>query len=66
MLTEMLISGERWPTARAAPSWPAWPTVPKPSGSWRPGSRLRDQLDTYWHRALAGYADAVEEQDKEA
>ena len=27
---------------------------------------LRDQLDTYWHRALAGYADAVEAQDKEA
>ena len=22
---------------------------------------LRDQLDTYWQRALAGYADAVEE-----
>ena len=21
---------------------------------------LRDQLDTYWQRALAGYADAVE------
>lgn len=27
---------------------------------------LRDQLDTYWRRALAGYADAVEAQDKEA
>jgi DNA-binding transcriptional ArsR family regulator len=24
---------------------------------------LRDQLDTYWNRALAGYRDAVEQQD---
>jgi len=27
---------------------------------------LRDQLDTYWQRALAGYADAVEEPAEEA
>ena len=27
---------------------------------------LRDQLDTYWHRALAGYADTVQTQDEEA
>jgi DNA-binding transcriptional ArsR family regulator len=27
---------------------------------------LRDQLDTYWRRALAGYADVVEAQDKES
>jgi DNA-binding transcriptional ArsR family regulator len=26
---------------------------------------LRDQLDTYWRRALAGYADLVEAPDKE-
>ena len=26
---------------------------------------LRDQLDTYWQRALAGYAEAVEAPDKE-
>jgi hypothetical protein len=26
---------------------------------------LRDQLDTYWRRALTGYADAVEAPDKE-
>ena len=26
---------------------------------------LRDQLDTYWRRALAGYAEAVEAPDKE-
>jgi DNA-binding transcriptional ArsR family regulator len=27
---------------------------------------LRDQLDTYWRRALAGYAEAVEATDEEA
>jgi DNA-binding transcriptional ArsR family regulator len=27
---------------------------------------LRDQLDTYWQRALAGYADTVQTQDEEA
>jgi hypothetical protein len=27
---------------------------------------LRDQLDTYWQRALAGYADAVEAPTEEA
>ena len=27
---------------------------------------LRDQLDTYWRRALAGYADVVEGPDKES
>ena len=27
---------------------------------------LRDQLDTYWQRALAGYADAVEAPAEEA
>ena len=26
---------------------------------------LRDQLDTYWQRALAGYADAVQTQTEE-
>ena len=26
---------------------------------------LRDQLDTYWQRALAGYADAVQAQTEE-
>ena len=26
---------------------------------------LRDQLDTYWRRALAGYADAVQAQAEE-
>ena len=26
---------------------------------------LRDQLDTYWNRALAGYQDAVHQQDAE-
>ena len=26
---------------------------------------LRDQLDTYWNRALAGYQDAVEPRDEE-
>ena len=26
---------------------------------------LRDQLDTYWQRALAGYADVVEAPDEE-
>ncbi len=26
---------------------------------------LRDQLDTYWQRALAGYADAVQAQAEE-
>ena len=26
---------------------------------------LRDQLDTYWQRALAGYADAMEAPDEE-
>jgi DNA-binding transcriptional ArsR family regulator len=26
---------------------------------------LRDQLDAYWRRALAGYADAVEKPDEE-
>ena len=26
---------------------------------------LRDQLDTYWHRALSGYADAVKTPTKE-
>jgi DNA-binding transcriptional ArsR family regulator len=26
---------------------------------------LRDQLDTYWRRALAGYADVVEAPDRE-
>ena len=26
---------------------------------------LRDQLDTYWQRALAGYADAAEAPDEE-
>ena len=26
---------------------------------------LRDQLDTYWHRALAGYVDAAEAPTKE-
>ena len=26
---------------------------------------LRDQLDTYWRRALAGYAEAVQAPDKE-
>jgi DNA-binding transcriptional ArsR family regulator len=26
---------------------------------------LRDQLDTYWQRALAGYGDVVEAPDKE-
>ncbi|HSR87192.1 MAG TPA: metalloregulator ArsR/SmtB family transcription factor [Streptosporangiaceae bacterium] len=26
---------------------------------------LRDQLDTYWHRALSGYADAVKAPTKE-
>jgi DNA-binding transcriptional ArsR family regulator len=26
---------------------------------------LRDQLDTYWRRALAGYADAVDESTEE-
>ena len=26
---------------------------------------LRDQLDTYWHRALRGYADAVKAPTKE-
>jgi len=27
---------------------------------------LRDQLDTYWQRALAGYADAAEATTEEA
>jgi DNA-binding transcriptional ArsR family regulator len=27
---------------------------------------LRDQLDTYWQRALAGYADAVQAPDTDA
>ncbi len=27
---------------------------------------LRDQLDTFWNRALAGYRDAVEQQDVES
>jgi DNA-binding transcriptional ArsR family regulator len=26
---------------------------------------LRDQLDTFWHRALAGYADVAEDSTKE-
>jgi hypothetical protein len=26
---------------------------------------LRDQLDTYWQRALAGYAEAAEAPDEE-
>jgi len=26
---------------------------------------LRDQLDTYWHRALAGYRDVVEKPEEE-
>jgi DNA-binding transcriptional ArsR family regulator len=26
---------------------------------------LRDQLDTFWHRALTGYQDVVEEQTEE-
>jgi DNA-binding transcriptional ArsR family regulator len=28
-------------------------------------SALRDQLDTFWNRALAGYQDAVHDTDKE-
>ena len=28
-------------------------------------SALRDQLDTFWNRALAGYEDAVQETEKE-
>jgi DNA-binding transcriptional ArsR family regulator len=35
------------------------------TGSTRSLAALRDQLDTYWQRALAGYAQAAEAPDEE-
>ena len=100
----MLTGGARWPTARAGPSWRAWPTGPQAVGQLAAGlpvtrsavsqhlkilkdaglvedvaagtrriyrlnpvalAALRDQLDTYWQRALAGYAEAAEAPDEE-
>jgi DNA-binding transcriptional ArsR family regulator len=46
-------------TERAAGTWRIYRLNPAGVGA------LRDQLDTFWNRALAGYKDAVEQLEEE-